>query len=54
MVLYGIASTLSSDIDEFYATAEEAEAVLAQVLRDEPDFDGLLRVERVEFELSAN
>jgi hypothetical protein len=54
VVIYGIASNLSHDIDGFYATAEEAEAVLAQVLVDEPEFEGALWVERIEFELSPN
>jgi hypothetical protein len=33
----GIASSLSSDIDDFYASAEEAEAVLAGICAEEPE-----------------
>ena len=54
MVFYGIASSLSSDIDDFYASAEEAEAVLARICADEPELEGALWVEQLEFELSAN
>jgi hypothetical protein len=41
-------------IDDFYATAAEAEAALAQILAEEPDFERTLWVERVDLELSAN
>ena len=54
MVLYGIASSLSCDIDDFYASAEEAAAALAQIFADEPELAGALWVEQIEFELSAN
>jgi hypothetical protein len=54
VVFYGIASSLSSDIDDFYASAEEAEAVLARICADEPELQSVLWVEQVEFELSAN
>ena len=54
MILYGIASSLSRDVDDFYATREEAEAALAEVVADEPDFEGMLWVEPMAFELSLN
>ena len=54
MIFYGIASNLSGDIDDFYASREEAEATLAQILADEADFEGQLWVEEVEFELPLN
>jgi hypothetical protein len=54
VVFYGIASSLSSDIDDFYASAAEAEAVLARICADEPELEDALWVEQVEFELSAN
>jgi hypothetical protein len=53
-VFYGIASSLSADIDDFYASVEEAEAVLARICADEPELERALWVEQVEFELSAN
>jgi hypothetical protein len=54
VILYGIADALSKDIEDWYASREEAEATLAGILRDEPDFDGELWVEAVAFDLSAN
>jgi hypothetical protein len=54
VVVYGIASSLSHDIDDFYATVTEAEAALAAIFADEPEFEGTLWVERIEFDLSPN
>jgi hypothetical protein len=54
MVVYGIASSLSRDIDDFYPTAAQAEAALAQIFGDEPDLKGALWVERIDLELSPN
>jgi hypothetical protein len=54
VVLYGIASSLSQDIDDLYATAEDAQAVLRRIFLDEPQLEGALWVERLEFELSPN
>jgi hypothetical protein len=34
VVVYGIASSLSHDVADFYDTREEAEAALAQVFRE--------------------
>jgi hypothetical protein len=39
VILYGIASAVSGDAEDFYLSREEAEAVLAAILRDEPDFE---------------
>jgi hypothetical protein len=54
MTLYGIASGLSGDIWDWYPSRDEAEATLASILRDEPDFEGELWVEAVELEQSPN
>jgi len=54
VVLYGIATALSGDIEDWYLSRDEAEATLAAVLRDEPDFADELWVEPVSFDLSAN
>jgi hypothetical protein len=55
VILYGIASALSGDVDDFYATREEAEDVLAGILRDEPDLGGDVWIEEVELgEVSPN
>jgi len=35
-------------------TRDEADATLAEILRDEPDFEDVLWVETLEFELSQN
>jgi hypothetical protein len=52
MTLYGIASNRSGDIEDWYPSREEAEAMLARILGDEPDFEGELWVEAVMFEQS--
>ena len=54
VIVYGIASSLSEDINDFYASRDEAESALALILADEPEFDGQLWVEAVEFEVSRN
>ena len=54
MILYGIADIVSDDIEDWYLSREEAEATLTSILRDEPDFEGELWVEAVEFEQSPN
>lgn len=54
VILYGIASTQSKDVDEFFVTRGEAERVLEEVLQDEPDFVGVLYVAEISFELSPN
>ena len=54
MIVFGIASGLSQDVDDFCATREEAEAALAEVLADEPDFEGALWVEPVRLDFCLN
>jgi hypothetical protein len=54
VILYGIASGIAGDIEDWYPTRDEAEATLAAILRDEPDFAGDLWVRLVEFELERN
>jgi hypothetical protein len=54
MELYGIASASSREIEDLYPTREEAEAVLAEALRNEPELEGELWVEAVELNFSAN
>ena len=54
MTLYGIASAISDDILLWYLSRDEAEAVLTQILGDEPDFEGELWVEAVRFPVSRN
>jgi len=54
VILYGIASSLSRDLGDFYPSREEAEAALSVIVADEPDLKGVLWVEPIAFELSAN
>jgi hypothetical protein len=54
MILYGIASATSGDVEDFYASREEAEAMVARILGDEPDFEGDVWVEAIEFDQSPN
>jgi hypothetical protein len=54
VLVYGIASSVSRDVDDFYPTAAEAEATLAEILADEPELEGALWVEPVELDLSPN
>lgn len=54
MIFYGIGSIFSKDINDFYASREEAESALEQVLADEPEFAGQLWVEALELEISPN
>ncbi len=53
-ILYGIASAVSDDIEDWYPSRDEAEAVVASIFGDEPDFEGELRVEAISFEQSVN
>jgi hypothetical protein len=55
MILYGIASAaVAGTVEDFYLTRAEAEAVLAAVLTDEPDFEAVLWVQAFEFDTSPN
>jgi hypothetical protein len=54
VILYGIASGLSGDIQDGYTSREGAGQVLRAILRDEPDFEGELWVEAVEFDQNPN
>lgn len=45
--LYGIASRQSGDVDEWRPTREEAEAVLARILEDEPELADVLYVAEI-------
>jgi hypothetical protein len=45
--LFGIASAISNDIQDFAHSREEAERTLAQILQDEPALADLIWVEPV-------
>jgi hypothetical protein len=53
--LYALVSDLiGGKVIDYYATREEAEEELRDALSDEPEWDGVLHVEPVEFDLSRN
>jgi hypothetical protein len=52
--LYGTASAVAGTVDDWYASREEAEAVLASIVRDEPELEGDVWVEAVEIEVVPN
>ena len=54
VLVYGIASSVSHDVDDFYPTAAEAEATLAEIVADEPELEGALWVEPLEIHLSPS
>ncbi len=54
MILYGIASAIAGDIEDWYASREEADAVLGAILRDEPSYDGELWVATLKLEVCPN
>jgi hypothetical protein len=47
-------SDLTDEVVELFTRREEAEAIVQAWDRDEPDQAGALRVEQIEFEISAN
>ena len=49
MLFYGVVSDLTEEAVELVTSREEAEAVVEAWDRDEPDRQGLLRVEKIEF-----
>jgi hypothetical protein len=54
VLVYGIASSVSHDVEDFYPTAAEAKATLAEILADEPELEGSLWVEPLEIDVSLN
>lgn len=52
--VYALVSEEIGQVIDFYATREEAEGELRDALSDEPEWEGLLRVEAFNFETSAN
>jgi hypothetical protein len=51
---FGIADYELNEIIDFWPSRDDAEQALADVLRDEPEWVGMVGVESVEIELSAN
>jgi hypothetical protein len=48
MVLWGVVSSEIEQVIEFFRTRREAERMLAEVVRDEPDWVNAFRIERIE------
>lgn len=51
---YGIADLRSKDIDDFRISRTETEALIEEVLADEPDLESFLYVHEIAIELSDN
>ena len=49
MIFYGLADYAVDEIIEFYATKEDAQVALRQVLEDEPQWKPILGIETVNF-----
>jgi hypothetical protein len=49
MVFYGLADKSLDAVIEFYASEDQATRDLATILRDEPDWESILSVVRVEY-----
>ena len=48
MVVWGVVSSEIEQMIEFFRTRREAERMLAEVVRDEPDWLKQFRIERIE------
>ncbi len=49
MIFYGLTHSSARKVIEFYASREEAEATLREILIDEPDWRELLAIVPVKF-----
>jgi hypothetical protein len=49
MVVWAVVSDEIKQVIEFLPTRRQAEKMVAEALRDEPDWRGILRVEKIEF-----
>ncbi len=54
MRLYALALYTVNEAIDWYTTREEAEAAVRDVLRDDPDFAGIVGVEEIGFEMAPN
>lgn len=54
MRLYGLVLYTVHEIIDWYPTREQAEQAIAQVLTDEPGFEGIVGVEAFELEIAQN
>jgi hypothetical protein len=49
LIFYGLATWRAHSVEHWFLTLAEAEAALAQVLVDEPEFEGVVGLVRVDF-----
>jgi hypothetical protein len=54
MLFWAVVSDSTDQAVELFTSREEAEAIVQAWDRDEPEQAGALRVEKIEFETSAN
>ncbi len=54
MRFYALVSAEMEAVIDFYPDETAAQTAFAECLADEPEWEGTLRVEAVEFETSAN
>jgi hypothetical protein len=48
MVVWGVVSSEIEQVIEFFGTRHEAERVLAEIVRDDPEWVERFRIERIE------
>lgn len=53
-MFYGVVSSDTQKIVQFFLTREEAEAMIARVLASAPGLAGLFQIVAVEFSIEAN
>jgi hypothetical protein len=54
VVIYGIASQLSRDVEDFYDTRAAAEEAAATVVREAPELTGLIYVTAIDLDQLAS
>jgi hypothetical protein len=48
MVVWGVVSSEIEQVIEFFGSRHEAQRVLAEIVRDEPHWEDVFRIERIE------
>jgi hypothetical protein len=48
MVVWGVVSSEIEQVIEFFESRHEAQRMLAEIVRDEPHWEGVFRIERIE------
>jgi hypothetical protein len=50
MVVWGVVSCEIEQVIEFFGSRHEAQRMLAEIVRDEPHWEDVFRIERIELE----